>query len=246
MGQQFQTEPHDFQERETEYTGPVTVTRLEFRGRPISVVRPADPDRLLDDPLVRQWNQRDDYMPYWAYLWPGALFLAEVVASEPWPVSKESIPSLQGARDRLRRRPGRAGRAGPRSFGLLHRLRSCPPSFRHTECTRERLRSGLVHNPFAGLARPSRRDLPRDPGLGRSLRAPAGAPGSQPAGETAPAWRRGPDRLSGSGFGRRVFPGPHVAWPGLSCGDDRSPVRGRPGHPRRTLPGEPGSVSWGD
>lgn len=77
MGQQFQTEPHDFQERETEYTGPVTVTRLEFRGRPISVVRPADPDRLLDDPLVRQWNQRDDYMPYWAYLWPGALFLAE-------------------------------------------------------------------------------------------------------------------------------------------------------------------------
>ena len=72
MGQQFQTEPHDFQERETEYTGPVTVTRMEFRGRPISVVRPADPDRLLDDPLVRQWNQRDDYMPYWAYLWPGA------------------------------------------------------------------------------------------------------------------------------------------------------------------------------
>ena len=95
MGQQFQTEPHDFQERETEYTGPVTVTRLEFRGRPISVVRPADPDRLLDDPLVRQWNQRDDYMPYWAYLWPGALFLAEVVASEPWPVGKESVSSLR-------------------------------------------------------------------------------------------------------------------------------------------------------
>jgi predicted nicotinamide N-methyase len=95
LGQQFQTEPHDFQERETEYTGPVTVTRLEFRGRPVRLVRPADPDRLLDDPLVRQWNQRDDYMPYWAYLWPGALFLAEVVASEPWPVSKESVPSLR-------------------------------------------------------------------------------------------------------------------------------------------------------
>jgi predicted nicotinamide N-methyase len=25
-------------------------------------------------------------MPYWAYLWPGASFLAEVVASEVWPV----------------------------------------------------------------------------------------------------------------------------------------------------------------
>ena len=53
----------------------------------MKVVRPAEPDRLLDDPLVRAWNKSDDYMPYWAYLWPGASFLAEVVASEAWPVS---------------------------------------------------------------------------------------------------------------------------------------------------------------
>jgi predicted nicotinamide N-methyase len=39
---------------------------------------------MLDDPVTRDWNQRDDYMPYWAYLWPGALLLAEVVAREPW------------------------------------------------------------------------------------------------------------------------------------------------------------------
>jgi predicted nicotinamide N-methyase len=95
LRQEIQTEAHQIQERETEYTGPVTVSRLEFGGRPIRVVRPADPDRLLDDPLVLQWNQRDDYMPYWAYLWPGAIFLAEVVANEPWPVSNESVPSLR-------------------------------------------------------------------------------------------------------------------------------------------------------
>lgn len=70
---------------ETIYSGPVKVSRLSFGGRPVSVVRPGEPDRLLDDPLVRDWNQRDDYMPYWAYLWPGALLLAEVVAREPWP-----------------------------------------------------------------------------------------------------------------------------------------------------------------
>ncbi len=39
---------------------------------------------MLDDPEVLAWNRRDDYMPYWAYLWPGAFLLAEAVAAEPW------------------------------------------------------------------------------------------------------------------------------------------------------------------
>jgi predicted nicotinamide N-methyase len=95
LAEPFRTEPPQIPERETEYTGPVTVTRLEFGGRPIRLVRPADPDRLLDDPLVRQWNQRDDYMPYWAYLWPGAFFLAEVVASERWPAGGHPLSPLR-------------------------------------------------------------------------------------------------------------------------------------------------------
>src|SRR5437016_907920 len=69
----------------TEYTGPVVVTSFELGGRPIRLTRPADPDRLLDDPGVLDWNRRDDYMPYWAYLWPSAYLLAEAVAREPWP-----------------------------------------------------------------------------------------------------------------------------------------------------------------
>ena len=79
----------------TEYTGPVVVTGLEFGGRPVRVVRPADPDRMLDDPAVRQWNQRDDYMPYWAYLWPGAFLLAEAVVREPWPAAEEASAPLE-------------------------------------------------------------------------------------------------------------------------------------------------------
>ena len=31
------------------------------------------------------WNRHDDYMPYWAYLWPAAYLLAEAVDREPWP-----------------------------------------------------------------------------------------------------------------------------------------------------------------
>ena len=64
---------------ETAYQGPVMVTSIEIGGRAIRIVRPADPDRLLDDPAVLDWNRRDDYMPYWAYLWPGAYLLAETI-----------------------------------------------------------------------------------------------------------------------------------------------------------------------
>ena len=62
------------------------VTNHTFGRYTVKVVRPAEPDRLLDDPLVRAWNRTDDYMPYLAHLRPGASFLAEVVASESWTV----------------------------------------------------------------------------------------------------------------------------------------------------------------
>lgn len=77
---------------ETVYEGPVTTTALSFGGRTVRVVRPTDPDRLLDDPGVQAWSRQDDYMPYWAYLWPGALLLAEAVAREPW---CEGTPALE-------------------------------------------------------------------------------------------------------------------------------------------------------
>ena len=63
----------------TEYTGPTKVSEFAFAGRSVRLIRPADPDRLLEDPGVLAWNARDDYMPYWAYLWPGAFLLAEAV-----------------------------------------------------------------------------------------------------------------------------------------------------------------------
>ena len=64
--------------------GPESSAEVVVRGRPFTLVRPSDPDRLLDDPAVLAWNRRDDYMPYWAYLWPGAFLLAEAVADGSW------------------------------------------------------------------------------------------------------------------------------------------------------------------
>jgi predicted nicotinamide N-methyase len=79
----------------TEYHGPVEVTSMELAGRTIRLVRPADPDQLLDDPQVIDWNRQDDYMPYWAYLWPAAYLLAELVAREPWPENMPQSSSFE-------------------------------------------------------------------------------------------------------------------------------------------------------
>ncbi len=69
---------------ESPYDGPCKVVDVPIGDHGVKVVVPADPDRLLDDPRVLDWNRRDDYMPYWAYLWPGAFLLANAVAAEPW------------------------------------------------------------------------------------------------------------------------------------------------------------------
>lgn len=68
----------------TAYEGPVAQAEVEVGGRRMILVRPSDPDRMLDDPTVIALNRSDGYMPYWAYLWPGAFLLAEAVAAESW------------------------------------------------------------------------------------------------------------------------------------------------------------------
>lgn len=63
----------------TDYAGPVRCSKRFVAGREIVFYRPAEPDRLLDDARVLERNARDDYMPYWAYVWPGARLLAAVL-----------------------------------------------------------------------------------------------------------------------------------------------------------------------
>jgi predicted nicotinamide N-methyase len=78
--------------------GPTVHTVLRFGAETITLARPSDPDRLLDDPAVLDWNRRDDYMPYWAYVWPGAYLLAERVAREPWRLEDAGVagrPALE-------------------------------------------------------------------------------------------------------------------------------------------------------
>ena len=63
----------------------------QFGGHTIRLVQPRNPDRLLDDPMVQRQSCANDYMPYWAYVWPGALLLAEHVLGQTWREGSRAI-----------------------------------------------------------------------------------------------------------------------------------------------------------
>ncbi|MBA2347574.1 MAG: methyltransferase domain-containing protein [Solirubrobacterales bacterium] len=46
-------------------------------GRDVVIARPREPEALIDDAA---FEQRDEFMPYWAELWPSAIALAKVLA----------------------------------------------------------------------------------------------------------------------------------------------------------------------
>jgi predicted nicotinamide N-methyase len=58
------------------------IHRLEVGGRMIDLLAPADPDALLDDPVVAKRYNADNYMPYWPIVWPSGLMLASRILRE--------------------------------------------------------------------------------------------------------------------------------------------------------------------
>ncbi|WP_346289971.1 class I SAM-dependent methyltransferase [Sphaerothrix gracilis] len=46
---------------------------------------PQDTDDLLDHPAIHSAFEADEYLPYWAEIWPSALMLGEALLTEPWP-----------------------------------------------------------------------------------------------------------------------------------------------------------------
>ena len=52
---------------------------VALRGRALSILRPRDSEALLDEEAFEQ----EEFLPYWAELWPSALALARAVAARP-------------------------------------------------------------------------------------------------------------------------------------------------------------------
>ena len=68
-----------------EAVGPIVKETVLLEGHSFLIERPAEPDRLLDHPAVHEAFARDEYMPYWADLWPAARMLAKAILREDWP-----------------------------------------------------------------------------------------------------------------------------------------------------------------
>jgi len=68
-----------------------TAREFSLAGRMLHLALPASPDSFLDDPAVLEANRRDDYMPYWSYLWPTSLETAVAVFEHDWPTAIEVL-----------------------------------------------------------------------------------------------------------------------------------------------------------
>jgi predicted nicotinamide N-methyase len=64
--------------------GPAIEEKVIVEGREFLIERPSESDRLLDHPYVTSAFAKDEYLPYWADLWPAARMLAKVIARESW------------------------------------------------------------------------------------------------------------------------------------------------------------------
>jgi predicted nicotinamide N-methyase len=71
--------------------GPTVREPVIIEGRTFLIERPGESDRLLDDPAVHAAFERDEYMPYWADLWPAARMLAKVILHERWTPDTEAL-----------------------------------------------------------------------------------------------------------------------------------------------------------
>lgn len=71
--------------------GPLVRETVIVEGHPFVLERPSDTDKILDDPIVQKEFHADEYMPYWADLWPAARMLAKVLIRESWPPGTEAL-----------------------------------------------------------------------------------------------------------------------------------------------------------
>jgi 2-polyprenyl-3-methyl-5-hydroxy-6-metoxy-1,4-benzoquinol methylase len=60
---------------------PATLTQLTLAGRRFELLIPANGEQLVDTPDVIERFEDDEYLPYWAQIWPASLLLADAVAA---------------------------------------------------------------------------------------------------------------------------------------------------------------------
>ncbi|MGE3315706.1 MAG: methyltransferase [Planctomycetaceae bacterium] len=74
-----------------EIPGGWSTREIGIAGRSFRVTLPTSPDAFLDDPEVLDESRRNDYMPYWPYLWPASLPMSEAVVRAGWRTGTEIL-----------------------------------------------------------------------------------------------------------------------------------------------------------
>lgn len=64
-------------------------------GRTYFIDQPDDSDRLMKHPAVRSAFAADEYLPYWADLWPASRMLSKAILREPWPKTEPPLEALE-------------------------------------------------------------------------------------------------------------------------------------------------------
>jgi predicted nicotinamide N-methyase len=78
-----------------EALGPIVRDTVIVEGRSFYLSRPDESDRLLNHPAIRSAFAADEYLPYWADLWPASRMLAKTILREPWPKTEPPLHALE-------------------------------------------------------------------------------------------------------------------------------------------------------
>src|SRR5262245_21534128 len=71
--------------------GPNIREKVLIDDQTFLIERPSESDRLLDHPFVTAAFARDEYLPYWADLWPASRMLAKAIFRETWAPGLEAL-----------------------------------------------------------------------------------------------------------------------------------------------------------
>jgi predicted nicotinamide N-methyase len=71
--------------------GELIYDKVIVEERVYRIARPGNSDGLLDHPAVRSAFAADEYMPYWADLWPAARMLAKHLVRQPLPPGTRTL-----------------------------------------------------------------------------------------------------------------------------------------------------------
>jgi len=83
--------PHFFPELTNDDLGSTSIKTVKVGKFTFKIAYPSAPDALLDQITVRAAYEQDEYMPYWASLWPVSVLLAEEIVARAWPPLTSTI-----------------------------------------------------------------------------------------------------------------------------------------------------------